>query len=470
MFATILVPLEMPQEPHYSLQPDLDLNFLNVNAAAITSVGYVATGIAYFVIVAAAIFSPVPWDTPTTIALTAVVSFVAWAGRVGFHFRPPTPATAHPLLFGLLFLMSAQTGLVLFLIADPMHSGNQILIALAAAFFLSSRPWFYAALVVLLSCWIPAAFVGLQDGETSEEWSQWARLLMAGFGLAIGLFEARRRSVVRIYALNQAAEQALARAHEANKGRLSMERMMQEAQRRESLGVLAGGIAHDFNNFLMIIRGNVDLLQVGLAGNAEHLELLGEIDEASARSVDLTQKILVYTGRSNPQVAMLDLGHEVRSSARLMESSVPLGVKLAIEVSSTPVPIEGDATLIDQLVINLIQNAFDACRGNGGVVRVVCDMEYLDAAALANFGLQETVSAGTYAILQISDNGSGINAEHLQRVFEPFYSTKAEGHGLGLAVVRGIAETHAAGVQVSSEPNVLTAFKLAFPAPKLNDV
>lgn len=460
----------MPQDPHSALQPQLDLNFLNVNAAAVTSLGYVATGIAYLAIVLAAIFSPVPWDTATTISLTAFVGFVAWSGWIVFRFRAPTPATAHPLLFALLFLMSAQSGAVLFLIADPLHSGNQILIALAAAFFLSSRPWFYGALAVLLTCWIPAAYVGLQSGEISVEWSQWARLLMTGFGLAIGLFEARRRSVVRIYALNQAAEQALARAQEANEGRLSMERMMQEAQRRESLGVLAGGIAHDFNNFLMIIRGNVDLLQAGLAGNAEQLELLGEIDEASARSVDLTQKILVYTGRSNPQVAMLDLCHEVRSSARLMESSVPLGVKLAIEVSPTRVPIEGDATLIDQLVINLIQNAYDACRANGGVVRVVCDMEYLDATALTNFSFQEPVSVGTFAILQVSDNGSGINADHLQRVFEPFYSTKAEGHGLGLAVVRGIAETHAAGVQVSSEPNVLTAFKLAFPTPKLNDV
>ncbi len=460
----------MPQEPYSSLQLQLDLNFLNVNAAAVASLGYAATGIAYFAIVAAALLNPVPWDTPTTIALTAFVCLVSWAGWLAFQFRPPTPSTAHPMLFALLCLMSAQTGLVLFLIADPLHSGNQILIALAAAFFLSARPWFYGALVVLLSCWIPAAYLGLQNVEMSQDWSQWARLLMAGFGLAIGLFEARRRSVVRIYALNQAAEQALARAQEANEGRLSMERMMQEAQRRESLGVLAGGIAHDFNNFLMIIRGNVDLLQAGLAGNAEQLELLGEIDEASARSVDLTRKILVYTGRSNPQVAMLDLCHEVRSSARLMESSVPLGVKLTIEVSPTGVPIEGDATLIDQLVINLIQNAYDACRAGGGIVRVACGLEYLDAAALASFGFQEPVAAGTYAVLEVSDNGSGIDAEQLQRVFEPYYSTKAEGHGLGLAVVRGIAETHAAGVKVSSEPNVLTAFKLAFPTPKPNDI
>jgi two-component system cell cycle sensor histidine kinase/response regulator CckA len=304
---------------------------------------------------------------------------------------------------------------------------------------------------------------GLKNVELSADWEQWVRLVLAGFGLSIGIFEARRRSVLRIHLLNQAAEQALARAEEANAGRLSMERMMQEAQRRESLGVLAGGIAHDFNNFLTIIRGNVDLLKLGLAPNSEQLDLLSEIDEASARSVDLTQKILVYTGRSNPEVAMLDLVEEVLSSARLMESSVPLGVKLVTELSPTPVPIHGDATLIDQLVINLIQNAYDACRAKGGVVRVVCALETLDAAALAQFGFQEPPSASLYATLLISDNGSGIDNEVLQRVFEPFYSAKLEGHGLGLAVVRGIAETHAAGLRVTSEPNGVTECKLAFP-------
>lgn len=452
----------MPQEPRTSSQAKLDLNFLNVNAAAVTSLGYAACGIAYLAIVSASLISPVPWDTATTIALTAIVCLLAWVGWIWFQFQPPSPDNAHPLLFSMLMLMSIQTGTVLFIIADPIHSGNQILVALAAAFFLHARPWFYSALLVLFCCWIPAAVPGLKS-EDSADWDQWIRLIMAGFGLSVGIFEARRRSVVRIYLLNQAAEQALARAEEANTGRLSMERMMQEAQRRESLGVLAGGIAHDFNNFLTIIRGNVDLLRLGLAPNSEQLELLSEIDEASARSVDLTQKILVYTGRSNPEVAMLDLVEEVRSSARLMESSVPLSVKLITELSPTPIPIHGDATLIDQLVINLIQNAFDACRAKGGVVRVVCALETLDAVAIAQFGFQEPPTESLYATLLISDNGTGIDNEVLQRVFEPFYSTKSEGHGLGLAVVRGIVETHAAGVRVTSEPSGLTVFKVAFP-------
>lgn len=462
----------MSEAPQLSSAVAPDRRFLNTNAASVTSLGYAACGFAYLAIVSASIFSPVPWDTVVTISLTALVCIVAWGGWLWMQFRPATPSSAHPLLFGMIVVMSLQTGAVLYLIGDPLHSGNQVLVALAASFFLSVRSWFYAALLLLFLCWLPAGLAGLNAEQNLEGWDQWGRLLLTGFGLAIGIFEARRRSVVRIYSLNQAAEQALERAKEANIGRLSMERMMQEAQRRESLGVLAGGVAHDFNNFLTIIRGNVDLLQDGLADAPEQLQLLAEIDEASARSVELTQKILVYTGRSNPQVARLDLVDEVRSSTRLMESSVPIGVKLVTDLSTVAVPIDGDATLIDQLVINLLQNAYDACRQDGGVVRVLCALERLESAALEKFAFDEPAAAGEYATLQVSDNGSGIDPAILQRVFEPFYSTKNEGHGLGLAVVRGIAETHEAGIRVTSEPGVLTSFKLAFPvsSERVNDV
>lgn len=442
----------------------LQAETLNRNAAEVTALGYIGVACVYLMVVALATLFPVPWDDQYTVGLTAAVGIFGLAGWGWMQLHPAKPHQAHPALTLILWLMSAQTGAVLYQIAEPIHSGNQVLIMMATAFFLTARSWFYPTIAFTLLCWMPAALVGIRNEALEVDWNQWARMLLIAAALSVTFFEARRRTVLRNYQLKVRAENALREAQLANAKRLSMQDMMQESQRREALGVLAGGIAHDFNNLLAVISGNLELIAMRDDLDDDAREMLVEVDKASDRAIELTQQMLVYAGRSKPKISNIALGKSIRGAARLIQSSNPANVRITLEGNSDGPLISVDSTLLDQLIINLIQNATEACEPGGGVVRLNWQAKQMTSQELSTLRFSSPPNEGLYAIVEIEDTGTGMDDVTLEKMFEPFYSTKPHGNGLGLAVATGILESHSAGVSVVSEVGKGTALRLAIPA------
>lgn len=449
----------------------LDREVLDQHAADVLILGCTGVAVIYSVIVTLSLVSPTSWDTPLTVSVTASGALIGWSLRAWLAVRTVSAATAHRLLFALVLVMGVQTGTVLFLIGQPIHSGNQTLVLLDASFFLADRRWFYPAVAVVLLGWLPAAVTHFADPEHHADWVQWSRMLLISTALAIAFFEARRLSVLRSSQLRLNAETALAHAQEANDSRLSMQRMMQDAQRREALGVLAGGIAHDFNNLLAVIKGNLELLSLlepptvpSEATAQERSELIEEMDRACTRAVELTAQMLVYAGRSRPAISTLLLGERIRSAVQLMASSTPANVRVRLLGDGEGPELRVDSTLIDQLILNVIRNAIEACEDRGGRVDLHWRLASLDATSLSVYEFNEPPQPGPYAVLEVSDNGRGMDEATRTRMFEPFYSNKPGGHGLGLAVVTGILQAHGAGFTVSSQPEQGTTLRLALPA------
>ena len=437
---------------------------LNQNTAEVTELGFLGVASVYSAIALLAWLFPAPWDSSLTVEATALVAGFSWLGWLRLKWRPVEPSQAHPTLTLLLFTMALQTGFVIYHIGDPIHSANQILTMLAASFFLAARPWFYVGIGMVVAFWLPAALVGINNPIQSSDWNEWIRLFLVATVLAVALFEARRRSILRTYQLKLEAEQALQHAQQANERRLSMQNMMQESQRREALGLLAGGIAHDFNNLLAVISGNLELLQgYSDAMPAKALALSEEMDKASTRAIELTQQMLVYAGKSKPKITSIKLGERIRATTHLVASSLPRNVRIVVEGSSDGPQMSVDRTLLDQLIMNLIHNAVQACEPQGGKVWINWESSSLSADDLAELRFQTTPLGTDFVIITIRDSGIGMSEETRQKMFEPFYTTKTRGNGLGLAVVWGILESHHAGVAVTSKSGKGTTVRLAIP-------
>lgn len=242
-----------------------------------------------------------------------------------------------------------------------------------------------------------------------------------------------------------------------------LQERLAHAERLESLGLLAGGVAHDFNNLLAIVIGRASLLQ-GRTANSNMLRELDSIIDAGERAALLSRELLAYAGRGTTIVALLDLAREVSGVCALARSSLAPGVELRVAESHGELVVRADRGQLQQIVLNLIINAGDATAERGGSILVTVGRETLNAErALALEPLLDR-SAGEYCFLKVTDNGAGMNAETLKHVFDPFYTTKSNGRGLGLAAALGIAKAHGGGISVVSQENRGSDFTLYLPA------
>jgi PAS domain S-box-containing protein len=244
----------------------------------------------------------------------------------------------------------------------------------------------------------------------------------------------------------------------------TLEQQMLHSQKLESLGVLAGGIAHDFNNLLTGILGNADLARAEMSPLAPSRANLEGIEVAARRAADLCRQLLAYSGRGRFIVQPLSLQELVEEMGHLLSVSISKKVVLKYHFSKGLPAVEADATQLRQVVMNLIVNASEAIGERSGVISVTvglahCDAEYLKGCLGADH-LQE----GDYVYLEVADTGHGIEAAELSRIFDPFFSTKFTGRGLGLAAVLGIVRGHRGAIKVYSESGKGTTFKLLFPA------
>ncbi len=240
-----------------------------------------------------------------------------------------------------------------------------------------------------------------------------------------------------------------------------LEEKFRQAQKMESIGLLAGGIAHDFNNILGAIMGNIDLIKADAMGNPAVLESAREISLATQRATDLVKQILTFSRQGKQELGPVQLGTVVREALNLLRASVPSTVRIQSEFAK-PATVLADSTAIHQVVMNLGTNAWHAMRGAPGVLRVELNVAELDGEFVR---ARPGMSPGRYVRLSVSDTGAGMDRATQQRIFEPFFTTKAvgEGTGLGLAVVHGIVQSHGGAISVSSEPGKGTRFDLYFP-------
>jgi PAS domain S-box-containing protein len=273
-----------------------------------------------------------------------------------------------------------------------------------------------------------------------------------------------------LMAAQRLSEDLLSREQAARRAAEASEAQSRHVQKLESIGVLAGGIAHDFNNLLHVVLGNADIALSRLPARSPAREPLEEVVRATIRAADLTRQMLAYSGKGAFVIRHLDLSQEVREMATLLRTAISKQASLVWELASDLPAVNADATQIRQIVMNLITNASDALRDTGGTITLrtgVVQREELDDPG---FGVPVTGDAsaseagGPFVYLEICDSGAGMTPDTLRRIFDPFFSTKYAGRGLGLAAVMGIVRSHQGLIRIRTEPGRGTSFRVLFPA------
>jgi PAS domain S-box-containing protein len=265
-------------------------------------------------------------------------------------------------------------------------------------------------------------------------------------------------------ARNAALEFARAAQAASEAERSVLTARLRDAERLESLGLLAGGIAHDFNNLLVGVMANADVLLEGRPELAEPARGgLLTIKRAARSAADLTHQLLVYAGRGQVTLRPVQLDRSIQECLMLLRARVPQGIELRVELGADERWINADVGQLQQVVGNLVANGLEAVGDNGGRVIVRTRLEQLDAQALAAFPQTTRAKPGAFAVLEVEDTGVGIDAALLSRIFEPFFTSKFTGRGLGLASVRGIVRSHDAALRVRSAPGRGSSFEIAWP-------
>ena len=235
---------------------------------------------------------------------------------------------------------------------------------------------------------------------------------------------------------------------------------LRERARLESLGVMAGGIAHDFNNLLVGILGNASLL-VEMVPEKER-PFASEIVLAAERAADLTNQMLAYSGRGQFATEVLDVNQLIRDNLTLLRATISRSVSLELDLSAEDCFIEADRGQIQQIVMNLLINASEAIGNSPGIIGIRTKLTDRTAAQTSE-RLHSQVAPGRYVQIEVADNGSGMSPETQKRIFDPFFSTKFTGRGLGLAAVLGIVKGHEGDIDVVSRPGAGATFTVLLP-------
>lgn len=242
--------------------------------------------------------------------------------------------------------------------------------------------------------------------------------------------------------------------------RQALDQQIREGQKLESLGVLAGGIAHDFNNLLTAILGHANLASAHADGSQRmHL---ARIEEASLRASELCRQMLSYAGRSKFALQNTDLNRLIEETSSLLQVSLNKKASLALLLAPKLPAIEGDATQLRQVLMNLVLNAGEALGERTGQIAIRTEVIEAEQTYLDSFSVPD-LKPGSYVQLKVEDTGEGMSPETAARIFEPFFSTKFTGRGLGLSAVLGIVKGHHGALRVESTLGEGTTFSVLFP-------
>jgi PAS domain S-box-containing protein len=255
--------------------------------------------------------------------------------------------------------------------------------------------------------------------------------------------------------------------------KLLLERKVLHAQKLESLGVLAGGIAHDFNNVLMGILGNADLALHDIPPGTPLHDRLEEMVGAASHAAELSRQMLAYSGMGRFVYRSLDMHELLSGMMELLRTSVSKRTILEFRPADRIPLITGDSSQIRQIVMNLVINASESYGDGDGIILLttgesVCDADFISGTVHSSWKSMDSPPApGDYVFLEVTDTGCGMSDEVLRRLFDPFFSTKFAGRGLGMAVLLGIVRSHGGMISVSSEPGSGSAVRVLFPVSEI---
>jgi signal transduction histidine kinase/CheY-like chemotaxis protein len=268
------------------------------------------------------------------------------------------------------------------------------------------------------------------------------------------------QSLFQIFAACVGAELKRRRAEHA---RLAAERRLLEGQKLESLGLMASGIAHDFNNMLVAILGNADLAHARVEPGSETHDLLGEIVTASRRAGDLSRELLLFSGQRARDMRPVDLNAIVRDTTGLIQVSISKRCRINQALAERLPAVAADPSQLQRIAMNLITNASEAVGDAEGTISIGSGTRHCTRMELDSWGLGADVDEGEYVYLEVRDTGVGMNSETQRRIFDPFFSTKGQSRGLGLAALLGIVRAHGGAIQVESREGIGTAFTVYLP-------
>ena len=247
----------------------------------------------------------------------------------------------------------------------------------------------------------------------------------------------------------------------AEADRRALEEQFRDAQRTESLGLLAGSIAHDFNNMLVGVLGNASLALEHLDRGSAPWRHVAQVQTATEHAAELVGQLLAYSGRGRFEARTIDVARLVEEMSGLLRTSIPRSVALEVSCDAQH-GVQADATQLRQLVMNLITNAADAIRGEGRV-RVSVEAVRWEAAGAEGYRYAAPSEPGDYVRVRIEDDGVGMPSTIVAHIFDPFFTTKEEGKGLGLAAVLGIVRGHEGFLHLRSTPGTGTCFDVYLP-------
>jgi two-component system cell cycle sensor histidine kinase/response regulator CckA len=260
--------------------------------------------------------------------------------------------------------------------------------------------------------------------------------------------------------------------HEATQEQQRLQEQIFQAQKIESLGLLAGGLAHDFNNLLVGMLTAADLLLRDLPPQGEPRSLAELIKKAAEKAAHLSRQMLVYAGKGKACPRPIDLNGAVEDNLSLLRAGIPKNVVVELALTPGLLPIQADPGQLQQVVMNLVLNAAEAIGSNQG--RVILRTEAVEVTSASNETrrgsdrersfLSRPLSPGKYVALEVADTGCGMPGEVQARIFDPFFTTKSKGRGLGLSAVQGILRSHGGTIRTTSTPGLGSTFRLVWPA------
>ncbi|MCB1684630.1 MAG: hypothetical protein KDI31_09095, partial [Pseudomonadales bacterium] len=263
--------------------------------------------------------------------------------------------------------------------------------------------------------------------------------------------------VFSLYIARVAAE--LARLRDERE-RLEMERVLSVKHKMESLGLMAGHIAHDFNNLLMAILGNANLASEVLDAASPARRFIDNIESASLAAGEIVGQLLDYAGRKPSKPMLVEVSELVSSASALVELSHYPSARVVYELQPDLPRVETDPSQLQQVIVNLVLNAAEALGGKPGRIRIRTDLVTLQARQIGRLIQGRDLHPGRYVCISVTDDGVGIEEAALNRIFDPFFTSKKEGRGLGLSAVRGYVESSGGGLAISSRVGAGTSVRL----------
>ena len=249
---------------------------------------------------------------------------------------------------------------------------------------------------------------------------------------------------------------------ERTKALADSEKQLQQMMKLQAIGTLAGGIAHDFNNILFPIVGYTELTMDDIPEDSQARKNLEEILKATNRAKELVQQILTFSRQNSQERKPLKVQYLIKEVSKLLRATIPSSIEIECDIDDACGPIKGDPTQIHQVIMNLCTNAYHAMQETGGKLDVSLKEIHIGyEQSIERVGMK----VGKHIELIVKDSGHGMEPQVMERIFEPYYTTKAQGKGtgLGLSVIHGIVKSHGGDITVSSLPGHGATFKVYLP-------